>query len=216
MTEVHELSLDCEPIATGGPICPADWAVISAFHVTRGAESACALASSVTMSKKDMSYQWALPVSKTDPQATGCVRGWGCVCVEGLSGACPYHSMKRHMDELYKRFSVNSELPEDLPLFPDSVCEWVTRRGFVDTVRELAVRTGAPIQDDLGRNTVWRISGSRHLAALDIPTAIIMRLARWGSAVILRYIADAPLSALTRVYIQILRTRHNALAAALS
>ena len=52
---------------------------------------------------------------------------------------------------------------------------------------------------------MWRISGARHLAALDIPTAVIMRLARWGSTVVLRYIADAPLSSLTRVYINRVR-----------
>ena len=220
IAEIHELGLDWQPIATGGPINPALWAILSSFHVTRGAESACALASSVTMSLKELSYQWLLPVSKMDPQATGCSRCWGCVCVEDIPGACPYHAMKTHMAELHKRFAVNGTLPADLPLFPDMTGEWVSRRGFVDTVMELALQTGSPIQDELGRNTVgehvWRVSGSRHLAALDIPTAIIMRLARWGGPVILRYIADAPLSALTRVYIHKIRSRHNALAAVLA
>ena len=69
----------------------------------------------------------------------------------------------------------------------------------------------------MGRCTVgehvWRVSGSRHLAALDVPTPIIMRLARWGSDVILRYIADAPLSALTRVYLDRLHLSNAALKA---
>ena len=48
---------------------------------------------------------------------------------------------------------------------------------------------------------VWRVTGSRHLAALDIPIPIIKLLARWGSDVVEQYIADAPLTALTRIYI---------------
>ena len=47
---------------------------------------------------------------------------------------------------------------------------------------------------------VWRISGSRLLARLGIQIALIMLLARWGSATIMRYVKDAPLKALTADY----------------
>ena len=41
-----------------------------------------------------------------------------------------------------------------------------------------------------------------HLAALDIPIPVIMVPARWGSAVVMRYVADSPLTALTRLYVE--------------
>ena len=47
---------------------------------------------------------------------------------------------------------------------------------------------------------VWRISGSRLLARLGIQIALIMLLARWGSATIMRYVKDAPLKALASDY----------------
>ena len=84
--------------------------------------------------------------------------------------------------------------------------EITLRNGFIATVRILAEMVGVPTTDALGRSTigehVWRVSGARHLAALDVLAPIILRLARWDTAIVLRYIADAPLSALTRVYLE--------------
>ena len=113
--------------------------------------------------------------------------------------------MVRLLSELHRRFSIRGTLPSDLPLFPDASGNWVRRESFVATLTNLAQQIGVPMVDGMGRSTigehVWRITGARHLASLDIPSVVIMRLARWGSSVVLRYIADAPLSALTRVYI---------------
>ena len=46
---IASLPIGTDPLTPGGPICAKDWAIISAFHLTRGAESACALASSVNL-----------------------------------------------------------------------------------------------------------------------------------------------------------------------
>ena len=43
------------------------------------------------------------------------------------------------------------------------------------------------------REHVWRVPGSRMLAAAGIPIQKIMLVARWGSDVVHRYIADSPL-----------------------
>ena len=68
----------------------------------------------------------------------------------------------------------------------------------------MASFTGAQDTDELGRNIIgehaWRVSGSRLLASLGVPQSMIALLARWGSDVILRYIADAPLRSLTSLY----------------
>ena len=49
---------------------------------------------------------------------------------------------------------------------------------------------------------MWRVTGARMLAALDLPQPVIMLLARWGSDAILKYVADAPLSRLTEAYLE--------------
>ena len=215
--DVFSLGTPLDAITDKGPICPVDWAVINSFHLTRGAESACALASAVVIDETRKTYTWGLPNSKCDPQAIGCRRGWGCVCEAHPPddlGPCPYHAMLRLNRELHKRFGQNGILPPELPLFPDSTGEWVSRDGFVRTIEHMASQLGIPLKDELGRNAVgehvWRISGARHLAALDIPTAVIMRLARWESMVVLRYIADAPLSGVTHVYKSKVKASQNA------
>ena len=217
ISDVHSLLLPADPLVPAGPICPGEWAVVSAFHMTRGAESSCARADSVSINEASKTYSWKLPVAKEDPQATGCVRSWGCVCNALVSGPCPYHAMLTLRREALSRFGQNGCLPPDLPLFPDSDGNWVTRRGFIATLESLAASVGVPLRDELGRCTagehVWRVTGARHLAALDIPTAIIMRVARWGSSVVFRYLADAPLSALTRIYVDKVRLNSQASAA---
>ena len=88
------LQLSSEPLVDNGPIGPASWAELSAFHMTRGAETACALASSLTIDAEALTESWLLPVFKTDPTARGCLRTWGCVCLDSdASGAltlCPF------------------------------------------------------------------------------------------------------------------------------
>ena len=45
-----------------------------------------------------------------------------------------------------------------------------------------------------------RVSGARHLAEIGFDMLTIQLLARWDSAVIMRYVAEAPLGAITRRY----------------
>jgi hypothetical protein len=118
---------------------------------------------------------------------------------------CPYHAAVTLKTELPTRFgNKRKELPKDLPLFPNARGEWCTREAFVGTLARMAELAQVPTTDSLGRNTigehVWRISGARHLAEIGVPHPMIMLLARWGSAIIMRYIADAPLRKLTQTY----------------
>ena len=41
---IWQLDISNEPLADHGPICPRQWAIIRSYHMTRGAESTCALA----------------------------------------------------------------------------------------------------------------------------------------------------------------------------
>ena len=47
--DAHSLILGDEPLHDDGPLCPKQWAIISSFHVVRGAEAACALASNLVI-----------------------------------------------------------------------------------------------------------------------------------------------------------------------
>ena len=209
MQAIRDLDVGDEPLVPGGPCCPIQWATLCCFHVLRGAESACSLASSMRLDWSSLTESFSLPVSKTDPQAVGCVRTWGCVC--SASGPerkplCPFHAAASLLEHHQRRFaSPGAGLPRGFPLFPTRDGDWCSRSGFLGTIAELARLVNASTTDALGRYTVgehtWRISGSRHLAALDVPLPIIKLLARWGGDTIMRYVQDAPLSSLTRLYI---------------
>ena len=124
----------------------------------------------------------------------------------GQKSVCPYHSAVALLEHHATHFAAAGfSLPTDFPLFPRRDGGWCSRDGFLGTIAELARRLDACTTDSLGRNTVgehtWRVSGSRHLASLDVPLPIIRLLARWGGDTIMRYVQDAPLSALTRLYL---------------
>ena len=208
-SDLHGLQLDAEPLYPGGPISPYHWAVICTFHVLRGGEAACAVATSLTVDHDRLRETFCLPASKTDPSAIGCQRSWGCTCAPAGAPTrpCPYHSAIAIRRELVRRFgSVGGVLPPGLPLFPNSQGEWCTRQGFVGTINAMATLLRVDTIDSMGRDTVgehvWRVSGARHLAGIGIPQAMIMLLARWGSQIVLRYISDAPLRRLTDAYLQ--------------
>eukprot|EP00974_Lingulodinium_polyedra_P102419 9917825-Lingulodinium_polyedra.AAC.1 len=58
-----------------------------------------------------------------------------------------------------------------------------------------------PVVSETGANLyggrVFRVSGARFLAALGLPRETIMLMARWRSAVVERYVNEAPLLAAT-------------------
>ena len=204
---VHALNLGPDPLVDDGPVCPGEWAIMATFHLMRGAESSAANHRDLTFDIDACTECLTLPVSKTDQLAAGVRRTWGCVCVapDTPSGPCPFHAASRLADELSERFC-NDEgfVPGSTPLFPTSGGSRCTRLGFVKTVEAIASLLKVDLKDEWGRcvfgEHVWRISGARHChrMAIDVPT--IMRLARWGSDVILRYLADSVLTTLTARY----------------
>ena len=223
---VHGLKLGAEPIAPGGPVRPGDWFVLASFHLLRGAESAAANLNDLSLDTVNKLETMSLPFSKMDQMGEGVKRTWGCTCLDvsdTFATACPFHSALRlhahrlSMGSTWAETTISSvwdldaesdddacSRPVTLPLFCDANGDRVTREGFVRTLKRLAQLLGKPVIDEHGRELlgehVCRITGARHLAGIDVPTPVIMLLARWGSSVVLRYIADAPLTALTKVY----------------
>ena len=210
--QIAALGFGAEPVVDGGPVSPCHWAVLCAFHMLRGAESACALAASLSFDCVLNKETFCLPGSKTDPQGTGCRRSWGCVCrashpQEDGPQACPYHAAVAIQYELTRRFGDrNGALPAGLPLFPDANGDWCTRGGFVRTIAHMADLLRVTTIDEQDRSKigehVWRVSGSRMLAYANVTVPVIMLMARWGSDVILRYVEDAPLRNITSDYVR--------------
>ena len=66
----------------------------------------------------------------------------------------------------------------------------------------MACDQSVDLQDEMGRfiagEHVWRVSGARMLARASIALPQIKLMARWGSDVIMRYVADAPLANIAR------------------
>ena len=75
---------------------------------------------------------------------------------------------------------------------------------MVRTVEIIAARLGLATVTEDGSNRfgghVFRVSGARHLAGLGLPQESIMLMARWRSAIVLHYIREAPLQAMTAEY----------------
>ena len=194
-----------EPLHDDGPTCPKQWAVLCAFHMLRGGESACSLASSLIVDRESRTERFALSGSKMDPRAIGCTRSWGCVCpgeCGGKRAVCPYNAAVQILADLTRRFGDSTgRLPADLALFPNAQGDYCTRDGFVATVAHFADLLQLQVADDMGRNTigehVWRVTGSRMLARAHVPRANIKLMARWGGDAIDRYIAEAPLETIT-------------------
>ena len=194
-----------DPLVAEGP---ADWFhmfVMSYFHVLRGMEIITANAADLVVDAVGLTESWQLSACKTDPQAIGCTRTWGCVCQPRGSTLCPVHSGLAHMAWLRTQFGdASGDLPPGLPLFPTMTGTRTTAERLTATVAAVADRLGLPPTDVMGRNSytehVFRVSGSRMLARAGVSLEVIMLMARWSSDVIRRYVGDVPLTSITSTF----------------
>ena len=209
--EVASLDISDEPLVEEGPVGPRELAVVDSLFCKREIESSLAF---VTHFKPDMvreELEVTLPTSKKDPQALGTKRTWGCLCETGADGRrkfgapCAFHSWILHRSNLVARFGDDEgNLPANLRAFPSSEGKVVAKEKIVQTAEQLAILTGRPILSESGDRLygghVWRISGARHLASINISLWLIMLIARWAGKTIMRYVAEAPLKRITLEY----------------
>ena len=89
---------------------------------------------------------------------------------------------------------------EGLPLFPTKDGRPVEKRDVVKCIEATIEAKGDPLVTDTGAKMYgghsFRVSGARMLATLGVEISKIMILARWASAVVFRYVHDAPLVSL--------------------
>ena len=112
------------PLVTGGPVNAMDVLVLFTMSLLRENNGALVQTGHIHLIRPDRQLVWELPVSKTGPQARGCTRSWGCIC---LQPECP---------------ATEYPLPHDAPSFGRVACAlWGGGRPpFLSFVRDLEGR----------------------------------------------------------------------------
>ena len=216
-----------EPFVDDGPVFPVACMVGGAFFMTREIEAGAADVKDLWVDRGAKTVYWKLPASKTDTKGAGVTRSWGCVCQQpgGMAaassssgssfvasgssgvalaggsglGACPFCSLcpvvQHHVDH---------GSPGESPLFPTADGRRVEKSRFVKSIEHGMKLLGFDLVDEDGDNIFGghspRVAGAQHMAELGVDLPLIQLMGRWGSSVVMRYVAEAPLARLTQKY----------------
>ena len=197
---VWGLALGSAPVVSAGPVWPALLMVVDCFFLTREVEIAGMNHEHVAFDRKRKVVTVRLPASKTDSQAKGAKRSWGCVCSE-VAQACAYCALDKIVSWAVGEFGADLT---GRPVFHTSSGERPSKKNVIKSMIEVIRRTGEETQrfeenlDVTGHS--MRVTGAQWLAGLGLEVFIIQLLGRWGGATVARYVADAPLQTLTRKF----------------
>ena len=89
LVTVSNLDMDSEPVVENGPVCPKELLIVGGFWVLREIEASAIDLDDVTLERGSRKASIRLTASKTDVEAKGVARTWGCVCSR-VKGPCPY------------------------------------------------------------------------------------------------------------------------------
>ena len=88
--------------------------------------------------------------------------------------------------------------------FPAASGSQLTKRHVVASIEAVALGQGLPLTSENGQRRfgghTCRVAGSQYLASIGLELALIQLLGRWESAVILRYVMEAPLASITQSF----------------
>ena len=204
---IFGLGIMHQALICGAPVMAVASTVIATFWLLREIEMSHLRHRHVALDRIRGTARLTLSASKTDPEAFGCTRSWGCVCQGVKTQPCGYCAVVAVVEYNERTFRQEDGLmPPELPLFPQADGSISTKPGVVDMLEQLCESTGQAVRKEDGDAIFgghsFRITGARWLAALGIEVAIIMLLARWESATVLRYIQESPLRNLTAAYQQ--------------
>jgi hypothetical protein len=114
---------------------------------------------------------------------------------------CPFHALIAQRDAVAKMLEIELSDLAGFPVFPDSNGQICDKAAVVATFRAVAELLGFSAEEILDvKGHVCRVSGAQHLAMLGFDIVLIQLMARWASEIVLRYIAEAPLGAITDTY----------------
>jgi hypothetical protein len=186
-----------------GPVGPKAAIAAGSWFLTRESELSTTRANFITFGSDPRlggdTVTWALPASKSDPEAKGLARTHGCCC--GSKGwACPVHLLREHLKLLRAHFKIleGAAFPIDFPLFPDEAGMVVAKDSMTMTIQTAATHLKIPLVSADGSSRIsghsLRVTGAQGLARAGVDTWAIQLLGRWGSSAVLGYIMDVPLT----------------------
>ena len=110
--------------------------------------------------------------------------------------------MVRYLGLLRLRFcQLDGILDDAFPLFPDYLGRVVLKVGVVGSLENVLAGFGIATVDSSGKRIFGghslRVIGSRFWASQGLEVYKVQIFARWGSAVVVRYVADVPIANLT-------------------
>jgi len=185
----------------GSPLFPKELSIIGALWILREIEVAWASFKDVTINEDELTVNWFLPVSKVDTRAKACDRSWGCICDSYPPGVCPYHVMHKYRGNLLAYFEDKEHDVYEGPLFPDTEGKVIKKANIVAALEAVVCKTGERLTNSTGQRRYgghsMRVTGSRWWAMAGLEVSKIQIFARWGSAVVLRYVSDVPITNLT-------------------
>ena len=202
LSEVAKLKQRFDDLPVDLPFAPVPAVLLGSLWILREIELAWATWQDVAIDESGMVVSWFLPVSKVDPTAKANTRSWGCLCNSLQQSGCPYHIMLAHRKALLEHFEFQpDQVPSGFPLFPDATGKVVQKRCMVAAIERIVTALELPTKGQNGRRLygghTLRVSGARFWVGLGLEVYKVQVFARWGSDVILRYVADVPLVGIT-------------------
>ena len=208
VADVVNLETDHCEVVEQGPLNGQAMLVVASFFMLREAEMSAATVGHLHMDEVKKEVTLTLSVSKTDVKALGVQRSWGCVCSGMPRTPCPVCFLAAHIKVLAHEFG--EPLPKDLPLFPTATGEVPTKAKVVATIEHFMTKLGKETIGIHGNKVFGghscRVAGARYMASLGIDLLTIQLLGRWGSDVVLRYVSEVPLGAVTKRIVDIFKT----------
>ena len=188
------------PLVLNGPVHGRTMFILSAQFMLRELEVSVARVAHWTFNLEDRTITWELPSSKTDVLALGCRRTWGCLCAVSSVFPCPFHLALCHAEWLEEKFKPTSAEWPCVPLFPKLDGTVALKAKVVETFEALATQIGQPLVVNgsraIGGHSA-RVTGAQFWAGVGLETPKIAILARWAGDTVFRYVAEAPLRAIT-------------------
>jgi len=186
----------------GEPVFPVDFIVISSLWIVREIEAAWTTFHDIAVDEELKTITWHLSASKTDARALSCKRSWGCLCEIGLKDLCPYHCVIGYIRKVMDFFNLDKDnIDLEFPFFADFEGKVIKKTGAVSSIETVMRHVGVAVTECTGKRLYgghsMRVTGSRFWTGRGLEVFKVQIFARWGSSVILRYVADVPVSDLT-------------------
>ena len=180
------------------PLDPIAVMILLALFMLREIEGAALKVWHITLDHSARTVTILLSSSKTDIEARGVYRTWGCLCEHDHEAPCAYHAAAHHVKKLEEFFG---ELKKDLPFFATPSGQHPSKAGMVKALLRAARMTNQPTEKDGQAITghSGRVSGAQFLAMIGVALILIKLLARWDSNAVEGYVRDAPLASMTKL-----------------